>query len=166
MNRVYLSLGSNLSNPLYQLSSALNKIKKIQDSQLIIQSPLYYSLPYSPIKQPYFLNIAIAIDTSLESETLLDHIQYIEKEQGRVRQIERWGPRTLDIDIMLFGEKIINTPRLTVPHYDMNNRAFMLIPLLDIAPNLYLPNGKLLSEIIDSFDQNTMKSVMKSPFLT
>ncbi|VFP81911.1 2-amino-4-hydroxy-6-hydroxymethyldihydropteridine diphosphokinase [Candidatus Erwinia haradaeae] len=161
MNRVYLSLGSNISNPLIQLQNAINKIKHIKDAQVIMQSPLYYSPPYGPIKQPYFLNIAIAIETSLTADIFLDQIQNIEKEQGRVRQIDRWGPRTLDIDIMLFGKQILHTPRLTLPHYDMHNRAFMLLPLLDIAPNLYLPNGKRLSHLLASLDSTIIKNIVK-----
>ncbi|VFP78611.1 2-amino-4-hydroxy-6-hydroxymethyldihydropteridinepyrophosphokinase [Candidatus Erwinia haradaeae] len=161
MNRVYLSLGSNISNPLTQLKNAINKIKHIKDAQVIIQSPLYYSPPYGPIKQPYFLNIAIAIETYLTADIFLDQIQNIEKEQGRVRKTDRWGPRTLDIDIMLFGKQILNTPRLTLPHYDMHNRAFMLLPLFDIAPNLYLPDGRRLSNLLASLDERIIKNVIK-----
>lgn len=82
-------------------------------------------------------------------EALLDHTQRIELQQGRVRKAERWGPRTLDLDIMLFGDEVINTERLTVPHYDMKNRGFMLWPLFEIAPELHFPDdGKSLTEYL------------------
>ena len=81
-------------------------------------------------------------------EELLSHTQRIELQQGRVRKAERWGPRTLDLDIMLFGNEVINTERLTVPHYDMKNRGFMLWPLFEIAPELAFPDGETLREVL------------------
>ncbi len=83
-------------------------------------------------------------------ETLLDHTQRIELQQGRVRKAERWGPRTLDLDIMLFGDAVINSERLTVPHYDMKNRGFMLWPLFEIAPDLHFPDGLALRAVLDN----------------
>ncbi|EES0916845.1 2-amino-4-hydroxy-6-hydroxymethyldihydropteridine diphosphokinase, partial [Escherichia coli] len=87
---------------------------------------------------------------TLAPEELLNHTQQIELQQGRVRKAERWGPRTLDLDIMLFGNETINTERLTVPHYDMKNRGFMLWPLFEIAPELVFPDGETLREILTS----------------
>lgn len=92
----------------------------------------------------------MALETSLAPEELLNHTQRIELQQGRVRKAERWGPRTLDLDIMLFGNEVINTERLTVPHYDMKNRGFMLWPLFEIAPELVFPDGETLREILTS----------------
>ena len=83
----------------------------------------------------------MALETTLAPEELLNHTQRIELQQGRVRKAERWGPRTLDLDIMLFGNEVINTERLTVPHYDMKNRGFMLWPLFEIAPDVVFPDG-------------------------
>ncbi|MDN7221461.1 2-amino-4-hydroxy-6-hydroxymethyldihydropteridine diphosphokinase, partial [Klebsiella pneumoniae subsp. pneumoniae] len=80
----------------------------------------------------------------------LDHTQRIELQQGRVRKAERWGPRTLDLDIMLFGDAVINSERLTVPHYDMKNRGFMLWPLFEIAPDLHFPDGPALRAVLDN----------------
>ncbi|STR41660.1 2-amino-4-hydroxy-6-hydroxymethyldihydropteridinepyrophosphokinase [Klebsiella michiganensis] len=90
----------------------------------------------------------MALETSLAPEALLDHTQRIELQQGRTRKAERWGPRTLDLDIMLFGNEVINTPRLTVPHYDMQNRGFMLWPLFEIAPELCFPDGLALRDVL------------------
>ena len=115
--------------------------------------------PISTIMFPQGLEISIPapiaaaigssiMETSLAPEELLNHTQRIELQQGRVRKAERWGPRTLDLDIMLFGNEVINTERLTVPHYDMKNRGFMLWPLFEIAPELVFPDGETLREIL------------------
>ncbi len=90
----------------------------------------------------------MALETRLSPEALLDHTQRIELQQGRVRKAERWGPRTLDLDIMLFGDEVIATERLTVPHYDMKNRGFMLWPLYEIAPQLRFPDGESLAALL------------------
>lgn len=152
MIRVYLALGSNLADPLHQVHSALHALAAIPDTTLVATSSLYRTPPYGPPDQPDFLNAAVALDTRLDAETLLNHTQRIELEQGRVRKTHRWGPRTLDLDIMLFGEQTLSTPRLTVPHYDMLNRAFMLLPLLEIAPALCLPDGTRLADILARLD--------------
>ena len=152
MIRVYLALGSNLADPLHQVQSALNALAAIPDTTLVTTSSLYRTPPYGPPDQPDFLNAAVALDTALDAEALLDHTQRIELEQGRVRKAHRWGPRTLDLDIMLFGSQTLNTPRLTVPHYDMHNRAFMLLPLLEIAPGLRLPDGTKLADVLAHLD--------------
>lgn len=152
MIRVYLALGSNLADPLHQVQSALNALAAIPDTTLVATSSLYRTPPYGPPNQPDFLNAAVALDTRLDAESLLNHTQRIELEQGRVRKAHRWGPRTLDLDIMLFGDQTLNTPRLIVPHYDMHNRAFMLLPLLEIAPELCLPDGTRLADILSTLD--------------
>ncbi|MGQ7804626.1 2-amino-4-hydroxy-6-hydroxymethyldihydropteridine diphosphokinase [Hafnia alvei] len=144
MTRVYIALGSNLANPLHQVQSALNALAELPQTKLIATSSLYRTPPLGPQDQPDYLNAVVALDTDLSAENLLDHTQKIELEHGRVRKDERWGPRTLDLDILLFGDKIINTERLTVPHYDMKNRQFMLYPLAEIAPELYFPTGESL----------------------
>lgn len=157
MIRVYLALGSNLADPLHQVQSALNALAAMPDTTLVATSSLYRTPPYGPPDQPDFLNAAVALDTTLTAETLLDHTQRIELEQGRVRKAHRWGPRTLDLDIMLFGEQTLNTPRLTVPHYDMHNRAFMLLPLREIAPDLTLPNGTRIADLLATLDSSSIR---------
>lgn len=144
MTRVYIALGSNLANPLHQVQSALNALAELPQTKLIATSSLYRTPPLGPQDQPDYLNAVVALDTDLSAENLLDHTQKIELEHGRMRKDERWGPRTLDLDILLFGDEIINTERLTVPHYDMKNRQFMLYPLAEIAPELYFPTGESL----------------------
>lgn len=148
MTRVYIALGSNLANPLHQVQSALNALAELPQTKLNATSSLYRTPPLGPQDQPDYLNAVVALDTDLSAESLLDHTQKIELEHGRVRKDERWGPRTLDLDILLFGDEIINTERLTVPHYDMKNRQFMLYPLAEIAPELHFPTGESLQSII------------------
>ena len=152
MIRVYLALGSNLADPLHQVRNALDALTTIEQTQRMAVSSFYRTPPYGPPDQPDYLNAAVALDTQLSPEALLDHTQRIEQEQGRVRKAERWGPRTLDLDIMLFGDRTLNTPRLTVPHYDMHQRAFMLVPLLEIAPQARLPDGRFLADIARTLD--------------
>ena len=142
--RVYIAIGSNLASPLEQVNAAVQAIGEIPDSRIVAVSSFYRTPPLGPQDQPDYLNAAVALDTALAPEELLNHTQRIELQQGRVRKAERWGPRTLDLDIMLFGDEVINTDRLTVPHYDMKNRGFMLWPLFEIAPELTFPDGTSL----------------------
>ncbi|HDJ2741481.1 TPA: 2-amino-4-hydroxy-6-hydroxymethyldihydropteridine diphosphokinase [Salmonella bongori] len=140
MTVAYMALGSNLASPLEQVNAALKAIDDIPDSHIVAVSSFYRTPPLGPQDQPDYLNVAVALETALAPEILLNHTQHIELQQGRVRKAERWGPRTLDIDIMLFGDWLIQTERLTVPHYDMKNRGFMLWPLFEIAPDLIFPD--------------------------
>lgn len=146
MTLVYIALGSNLASPLEQVNAAVNAIGEIPESQIVAISSFYRTPPLGPQDQPDYLNAAVALETTLEPEALLDHTQRIELQQGRVLKAERWGPRTLDLDIMLFGDRVINSERLTVPHYDMKNRGFMLWPLFEIAPDLHFPDGTSLQQ--------------------
>ncbi|WP_158781772.1 2-amino-4-hydroxy-6-hydroxymethyldihydropteridine diphosphokinase [Pantoea sp. BAV 3049] len=157
MNRVYLALGSNLADPLHQVQAALDALAALPQTTLVTTSSFYRTPPYGPPNQPDYLNAAVALDTGLEPEALLDLTQRIELDQGRVRKDERWGPRTLDLDIMLFGDLTLNTPRLIVPHYDIRNRAFMLVPLLSIAPEIAFPDGSRAAEILATLDASAIQ---------
>jgi 2-amino-4-hydroxy-6-hydroxymethyldihydropteridine diphosphokinase len=148
MERVYIGLGSNLAEPLQQLRAALSAIARIPQSSLQAQSSFYVSDPLGPADQPRYVNAVAALDTALEPWQLLDALQRIEQEQGRVRKAERWGPRTLDLDILLFGERLLDDERLTVPHYHMHARPFVLYPLAELAPELQLPDGRSLSSLL------------------
>lgn len=150
MERVYIGLGSNLATPLEQLRSALTALTALPQTQLVAQSSFYASDPLGPADQPRYVNAVAALDTELSPLALLDALQTIELEQGRTRKAERWGPRTLDLDILLFGERQLDEPRLTVPHYHMHARAFVLYPLAEIAPNLRLPDGRVLTELLSA----------------
>lgn len=152
MTLAYIAIGSNLASPLEQVNAAVQALGGIPQSRTVAVSSFYRTPPLGPQDQPDYLNAAVAIETDLDAETLLDNTQRIELQQGRVRKAERWGPRTLDLDIMLFGDEVIHTERLTVPHYDMKNRGFMLWPLFEIAPDLIFPDGSTLNAILQSLN--------------
>ncbi|MBX9763993.1 MAG: 2-amino-4-hydroxy-6-hydroxymethyldihydropteridine diphosphokinase [Pseudomonadaceae bacterium] len=150
MQRAYIGLGSNLATPLLQLRSALDALRALPQSSVVAHSSFYISDPLGPADQPRYVNAVAALDTGLSPLALLDVLQTIELEQGRTRKAERWGPRTLDLDILLFGNLHIDEPRLTVPHYHMHARAFVLYPLAEIAPDLRLPDGRPISELLEA----------------
>ncbi|MFL4365787.1 2-amino-4-hydroxy-6-hydroxymethyldihydropteridine diphosphokinase [Enterobacter asburiae] len=152
MTLAYIAIGSNLASPLEQVNAAVQALGKIPQSRVVAVSSFYRTPPLGPQDQPDYLNAAVVLETALDAETLLDNTQRIELQQGRVRKEERWGPRTLDLDIMLFGHETINTERLTVPHYDMKNRGFMLWPLFEVAPDLIFPDGISLKSILDGLN--------------
>ena len=148
MQRVYLGLGSNLAQPAAQLQAALAALAELPGCQLVKVSSLYASQPLGPADQPDYVNAVAALDTNLEPLQLLDLLQQIELHQGRQRKTERWGPRTLDLDILLFGQQRIDEARLKVPHYHMQERPFVLYPLAEIAADLQLPDGRTLRELL------------------
>ena len=152
MTLAYIAIGSNLASPLEQVNAAVQALGEIPQSKIVAVSSFYRTPPLGPQDQPDYLNAAVVLETALNAETLLDNTQRIELQQGRVRNAERWGPRTLDLDIMLFGHETINTERLTVPHYDMKNRGFMLWPLFEVAPDLIFPDGIPLRTILDNLN--------------
>ncbi|WWO99290.1 MAG: 2-amino-4-hydroxy-6-hydroxymethyldihydropteridine diphosphokinase [Candidatus Dasytiphilus stammeri] len=154
MNRVYLALGRNLNNPVKQVNIALDALSKINNTNLIKVSNFYRTLPLGSLNQKDYLNAAVAMDTNLQPQELLKKINQIELKQGRIRTINRWIPRIIDIDIMLYGNLIINTNSLVIPHYAMNNRAFMLVPLLEIAPEVILPDGISIIRRLKNLDTN------------
>ena len=148
MERVYIGMGSNLADPADQLRSAVQALAQLPDSRLIGVSAFYQSDSLLP-GQPRYTNAVAAIDSSLAPLDLLDALQAIELDQGRERQ-ERWGPRTLDLDILLFGDRLIDEPRLKVPHYHMHARPFVLYPLAELAPaSMKLSDGRTLAQLLD-----------------
>ena len=158
MDKVYIALGSNLANPQVQLISALQAMNQLRGSSLVSVSSFYQSKPLGPQDQPDYVNAVACLETSLAPLALLDELQRIEHEQGRVR-LRRWGERTLDLDILLYADQIIQSERLTVPHYDMHQREFVIIPLAEIAPHLSLPNGQLIQTLVQKFADHQMMIV-------
>nr|WP_298173567.1 2-amino-4-hydroxy-6-hydroxymethyldihydropteridine diphosphokinase [uncultured Pseudomonas sp.] len=148
MERVYIGLGSNLAEPAQQLRSALAALAALPHTKLLASSSLYASDPLGPADQPRYVNAVAMLDSALQPHALLDTLQRIEQEQGRTRKAERWGPRTLDLDILLFGNRILDDARLQVPHYHMHARPFVLYPLAELTPELLLPDGRALDELL------------------
>ncbi len=134
----YIGLGSNLDRPVDQLRRALDELNDLPQTHLIRPSPLYRSPPLGPAGQPDYVNAVAWLQTTLAPLELLDGLQAIERAHGRERA-ERWGPRTLDLDLLLYGDRHIDSERLVVPHPQMHRRSFVLVPLHDVTPELFLP---------------------------
>lgn len=152
----YIGLGSNLSKPIEQVKSAINEISKIHQTRVTKASSLYLSKPMGPQNQDDYINAIVALETSLSAIELLDSLQAIENKAGRVRKKNRWGARILDLDIILFGNDVINTERLIIPHYGMREREFVLLPLVEIASTLKLPDGKNIKFLSQNIANNAM----------
>lgn len=157
MSQVFIALGSNLSSPIVQAHAAISALTQLPKSEFVRASSLYSSTPMGPQNQPDYINAVVEISTELTPLELLDCTQAIELEQGRVRKEERWGPRTLDLDILLYGNEVIDSERLIVPHYGMKEREFVLYPLAEIAPNLTLPCGTRLEDLLQVVEQNGLR---------
>lgn len=148
MTPAYIALGSNLQDPAYQLRTAVTALGRLPDSHIEGISAIYRSAAVGPGPQPDYLNAVLRLDTRLPPMTLLDALQKIERDQGRVRGV-RWGARTLDLDLLLYGDLQIDTPRLTVPHPAMHQRNFVLYPLREINDaNLLLPGATDLDTLV------------------
>lgn len=139
----FIGLGSNLDDPILQLDAAVTALQGAFGISLLAVSGYYETAPVGGPEQPPYVNAVAECSTSLEPIELLHRLQDIELRQGRKREVH-WGPRTLDLDLLLYADLAIETPELTVPHPRITERAFVLIPLADLAPDLII-NGKNLS---------------------
>lgn len=154
----YIGLGSNLEQPAAQLARAVSELAGLPKSTLVAQSPFYASRPVGPQDQPDFVNGAVHLRTDLSAHELLDCLQAIEQAHGRER-LRHWGPRTLDLDLLLFGQVTLKDARLTVPHAELANRDFVLQPLLDLAPELALPDGTTVAELRRDCPDNQLRKL-------
>lgn len=161
--RCYIALGSNLELPASQLRQAVADIAAADGIELVAVSRLYLSDPVGP-EQPDYCNAAVAIDTALAPEALLDSLQAIEQRHGRVRSI-RWGARTLDLDIALYGDRLIDTERLTVPHKELCRRNFVLYPIADMAPTLRLPRGEQIADLLAELGAQGLRALAGAELL-
>jgi len=144
---VYLGMGANLGDRQQTIEKAVQMLAQTPDIKIINQSAYYETEPIGYTAQDWFLNNVLHIRTTLTPAALLKVTQAIEQQLGRVRTI-RWGPRTIDIDILFYGEQIINTPDLIIPHPRLLERAFVVIPLLEIAPEIHYPGGQRLAAMV------------------
>lgn len=145
--QAYIGLGSNLADPVQQINAAFVALDKIEGINLQRQSSLYASAPMGPKDQPDFINAVALISTLLSPLSLLDQLQAIEINHQRKRE-RHWGPRTLDLDLLLFNDQVIDHARLQVPHVGLTQRNFVLYPLAEIAPSLVLPDGHALQHYL------------------
>jgi len=142
----YVGLGSNLHGPARQIEVAFDLLGDIRATRLVKRSSLYRSVPFGGVEQPDFVNAAASILTQLTAQELLLELQRIETERGRDRGEVRWGPRVLDLDLLVYSNQIIDEPGLSVPHPGIGERNFVLLPLGEIAPELSVPGlGRLSS---------------------
>lgn len=143
----YIGIGSNLDDPEAQVRRAVDALADTTGIERVRHSPWYRTEPLGQPGQGDYINGVAELETRLEPEALLHALQAIEQRQSRVR-LERWGPRTLDLDILLYGDRHIDTPTLTIPHREMAQRSFVLRPLADLAPDLVLPDGRSLRHLL------------------
>ncbi|MFC3285575.1 2-amino-4-hydroxy-6-hydroxymethyldihydropteridine diphosphokinase [Litchfieldella rifensis] len=155
----YIGLGSNLESPVDQLERAFVALDRLPLCRLTARSRLYASKPIGPQDQPDFVNAVAALDTRLSPLALLDQLQALEQRHGRQR-LRHWGPRTLDLDLLLYDSTRIETPRLQVPHPQMANRGFVLIPLAELAPTLRLPEGRDIATLAREHAQDDLRILL------
>lgn len=155
MHKVYIGLGSNLNQPLEQLNKAVQTLSQLSELNNLVVSTFYQSKPVGPQDQPDFVNAVASFLTNLSPLDVLNTLQNIEQDHNRVRE-RHWGPRTLDLDLLLYDNEQINLPRLTVPHPLMLERGFVIKPLADLAPDLQLSNGATVSQHLDKLDTSDL----------
>lgn len=158
MNTVYLGLGSNLDYPEKHLNLALVDIADIDQTTILASSSYYKSPPLGPQDQPDFINCVVKLETGLTAHILLAALQKIENQHGRKREI-RWGPRTLDLDILLFGDMKINDDNLTIPHPQLAYREFVLVPLSEIESDIIIPGMGPVSGLITRLGIHSLQRI-------
>jgi len=156
--RVFIGLGSNLENPLEQIKTAVKDMKAMIDTELVACSSLYKSPPMGPQDQPDYINAAIELETTLTPHSLLDELQKIEQQHGRVRK-RHWGERTLDLDVLVYGEQVIKDDRLTVPHPGIAERAFVVYPLAELDGSLEIPGLGNVAQLVEACPRDGLQQV-------
>jgi 2-amino-4-hydroxy-6-hydroxymethyldihydropteridine diphosphokinase len=150
--RAYVALGSNLGDSQQQLADAIRALVALPDTHLLARSHIYRTPPWGMHDQPDFLNAVVLLDTLLPPHDLLDALLEVERTAGRERNGERWGPRTLDLDLLHVDGQIVNDERLTLPHPHIAERAFVLLPLNEVAPHLEIPGQGLVANMLRAVD--------------
>jgi len=155
---VYIGLGSNLKGPKEQIEEALRALSEAKETALLSVSSFYQSKPLLDMPGPNYLNVVCKIETDLSALDLLNFCQEIEDNQRRVRRV-KWGSRTIDLDMLLYGDQILATKRLTIPHQEMINRAFVLLPLFEIEPGLKLPLLGPLKDLLERIEPSDVEKL-------
>ena len=148
----YVGIGSNLDSPRDQIEQATAALAEIDDTVLVRTSPLYRSAPLDGSEQPDYINAVSAVLTRLDAGSLLGFLQEIENAQGRSRSADKWGPRALDLDLLVYSNATIDEKDLKVPHPGITERNFVLLPLLDIAPHLRIPGRDSVTRLAAAID--------------
>lgn len=158
MSIAYLSLGANLGDRKAMLEAALRGLEASGQVRVVKASSVYETEPIGYVGQPWFYNLAAEIETDLDPNSLLTLTKQVERELNRTREIH-WGPRTIDIDILLYDDLVTNGNRLTLPHPEMVGRRFVLEPLVEIAPDLKLPDGRRIADLLPSVSAQEVRKV-------
>ena len=163
MSSCFIGLGSNMQQPLQQLNNARRAMQALPQTRIVASSSIYQSpaLTLDDEPQDDYLNAVVELDTGLQPEDLLDALQQIENAQGRTRE-KRWGARSIDLDILLYDDRTIHSERLTVPHSEMLNRSFVLLPLYEIAPEIRVPGSQDLKSLMSKRVDEPLKVVGKT----
>ena len=156
----YVGLGSNLQMPARQLDEAFDLLAEIPGTRVILRSSLYRSAAFGGIEQPDFVNAVAALLTTLGPPDFLAALLEIEKRQGRDRDGERWGPRVLDLDLLVYDGQVIDRPGLTVPHPGIAERNFVLLPLGEIAPDLVIPGLGRVANLPVNTDEPSISRIL------
>ena len=151
----FIALGANLRDPEQQIQAAVEELAMLRDTRLMCLSSLYRSAPVGYLDQPEFVNGVAGIETALAPRALLDALLAIERRYGRVRQFPN-APRTLDLDIVLYGDLEVDEPGLTIPHPRMHERAFVLVPLAEIAPEIVVPGRGRVRDLLGRVDASSV----------
>lgn len=146
---VYIGLGSNLEQPYLQIKNAIAALKQLAGTKVLADSGYFKSRPMGPEDQPDYVNAVVQLETFMTAVELLEHCQYIEKKQGRIKN-RHWGERTIDLDILLYADQQINTQELTLPHPGIEQRDFVFLPLLKLNSEIVVPGKGLLKSIVES----------------
>ena len=158
MTVAYVGIGSNLDDPAHHVRSALAELDELPHTRVVRQSSLYRSAPMGYAAQPEFVNAVAQLETGLPAERLLAELQQIEARHGRRRSFAN-APRTLDLDVLLYGDAVLDLPALKIPHPRMHERAFVLAPLLDIAPDLSLPQHGPIRSLLASCSEQKIERI-------
>jgi len=158
--RAYIGIGSNLHDPVKQVLEAVEELEMIPDTILVQRSSLYSGNPMGPVDQPDYVNAVVSLDTLLSPEDLHQALIGIEDMQGRDRGAEKWGPRIIDLDLLMYGSNTISTATLTVPHPGMHERDFVMIPLEEIAVNLKIPGKGFIYSLINKCETQSLKKLI------
>ncbi len=157
--RAWVGIGANLEDPRRQVETALGELAALPSTRLVTASSRYRTPPMGPPDQPDYVNAVAELETALAPLALLDELQRIESAHLRQRGAERWGPRTLDLDLLLYGDARLDLPRLTVPHPGIADRAFVLVPLAEIAPDLSIPGLGPLRRLVEKVSAAGMEKL-------
>jgi len=161
-SKACIALGANIGDPLHQIEAGFAALAALPDTRLLVRSSLYRSAPVGYADQPDFINAVAIIETSLAPHVLLDALLNIERVNGRVREFAN-APRTLDLDIVLYGDSVVHDPGLTIPHARMLERAFVMVPLAEVAPEMLVPGHGTVRELAARVDAGSVAQLQRIP---